>query len=182
MKLIILDRDGVINKESREFIKNPQECIPIPGSLEAIARLTQAGFTIFVTTNQSGVGRGYFDLTMLDKIHEKIHTELTKLGGKIEKFYFCPHLPDAGCNCRKPKTGMFDQIEADYNVNLQQLQPWYIGDSLRDLQLGLSKGCNFCLVTSPFGDGKETLEKLSSQEKQQILIKEDLAALVDTIL
>jgi D-glycero-D-manno-heptose 1,7-bisphosphate phosphatase len=182
MKLIILDRDGVINKESRDFIKTPAEWLPIPGSLEAIAKLTQAGYTVLVTTNQSGVGRGYFDLAMLEKIHAKLHSELAKLGGKIDKIYFCPHLPDDACNCRKPKTGMFEQIEADYSVNLKQMQPWYIGDSLRDLQLGLAMGCKFCLVTGPFGDGAETLHKITNEQKQQITIKDDLATAVESII
>lgn len=182
MKLIILDRDGVINKESRNFIKNPAEWLPIPGSLEAIAKLNHAGYTVVITTNQSGVGRGYFDLNMLDQIHNKLHTELAKFGGKIDKIYFCPHLPDANCNCRKPKTGMFEQIEADYDVKLQQLQPWYIGDSLRDLQLGLAMGCKFCLITGPFGDGITTLHELSKQQTQQISIANDLAMMVNDIL
>lgn len=182
MKLIILDRDGVINKESRDFIKNPEEWLPIPGSLEAIAKLNHAGYTVVITTNQSGVGRGYFDLNMLDQIHQKLQTELAKLDGKIDKIYFCPHLPDANCNCRKPKTGMFEQIEADYSVNLRQVQPWYIGDSLRDLQLGLAMGCKFCLLTGPFGDGAETLHKISDTQRQQIVIADDLETMVNSLL
>jgi D-glycero-D-manno-heptose 1,7-bisphosphate phosphatase len=182
MKLIILDRDGVINKESRDFIKNPAEWLPIPGSLQAIAKLNQAGYTVVITTNQSGVARGYFDLVMLEQIHNKLHTELAKLGGKIAKIYFCPHGPDDGCNCRKPKTGMFEQIQTDYKIDLHQLKPWYIGDSLRDLQLGLAMGCNFCLVTGPFGDGHATLAKLSPEQKQQITIKADLQDAVQGLL
>jgi D-glycero-D-manno-heptose 1,7-bisphosphate phosphatase len=182
MKLIILDRDGVINKESREFIKCPAEWLPIPGSLETIAKLNNAGYTVVITTNQSGVGRGYFDLAMLNDIHNKLHSELEKVGGKISKIYFCPHLPDAGCNCRKPKTGMFEQIASDFDVDLKVLQPLYIGDSFRDFELAMATGCKFCLVTGPFGDGKETLHKLSESQKQQITIAEDLSSAVNGLL
>jgi D-glycero-D-manno-heptose 1,7-bisphosphate phosphatase len=182
MKLIILDRDGVINNESREFIKSPAECIFIPGSLAAIAKLTVAGYTIVVATNQSGVGRGYFSLDTLNQIHQKINDELAKLGGKINKFYFCPHLPDADCACRKPKPGMFKQIEQDFNIQIADLKPVFIGDSLRDVELGLATGCRMYLVTSAGGDGQETLHKLSAEQKQQINIVENLATVVEEIL
>lgn len=182
MKLVILDRDGVINHESRAFIKSPAEWIPIPGSLEAIANLSRAGFTIVIATNQSGVGRGYFDLDMLHAIHNKMLSMLQELDGTIDKIYFCPHLPDAGCNCRKPKTGMLEQLENDYQIKLASFNPPFIGDSLRDLELAHAMGCKFYLVTGPYGDGQETLHKLTAAQKQQITIVDDLAAATALLL
>lgn len=185
MKLIILDRDGVINKESKDYIKNPTEWIPIAGSLEAIADLTRAGYTICVATNQSGVGRGYFDLAMLNNIHKALFDAVAKHGGKIHKIYFCPHAPTESCNCRKPKTGMVEQIAADFNITLPELSkfdPIFIGDSLRDLQLGLATGCKVFLVTSDDSHGAETLKEITPQIKQQISIVHDLAAATKQIL
>ncbi|HSX20687.1 MAG TPA: D-glycero-beta-D-manno-heptose 1,7-bisphosphate 7-phosphatase [Gammaproteobacteria bacterium] len=182
MKIAILDRDGVINQESRAFIKSPAEWLPLPGSLEAIAKLTQADYQVIVTTNQSGVGRGLLDLAMLNAIHTTMQQAAEKAGGKIHKIYFCPHLPDAGCNCRKPLPGMFEQLARDYKVNLNELNPPYIGDSYRDLQVGLATGCKFYLTTGVGGDGHETLKKITPEQKQQIIIVENLAAAVDLIL
>src|SRR5579872_6260507 len=150
MKLVILDRDGVINRESRDYIKKPEEWMPLPGSLEAIARFSQEGYKVFVTTNQSGVGRGFFDLDTLHAIHAKMLRAVEKLGGKIQEIYFCPHLPDAGCDCRKPLPGMFKQLEKDYKVDLHALKPAYIGDSKRDYEVAMATGCVFYLV---IGDG-----------------------------
>jgi len=107
MKLIILDRDGVINLDSDHFIKSPDEWKPIPGSLEAIARLNQAGYRVAVATNQSGVGRGLFDMAMLNAIHTKMHKELAQAGGRIDALFYCPHAADSKCACRKPLPGMF---------------------------------------------------------------------------
>ena len=182
MKLIILDRDGVLNYESPDFIKSPDECIPLPGSLEAVAELTKAGYTVVIATNQSGVGRGYFTLDTLDAINNKLSTAAEKLGGKIDKFYFCPHLPNAGCNCRKPKTGMFEQIAQDFNIDLNVLQPVYVGDSLRDIEAGLAVGCRFFLVTGPGSDGEETLQKITAEQRAQIMIVDDLADAVSRML
>jgi len=110
MHLVILDRDGVINRESDAYIKSPEEWIPLPGSLEAIARLNRAGFTVVVASNQSGVGRGLFDLNALDAIHSRMQAELAKVGGKIDTIFYCPHKPEDNCDCRKPKAGLFTQI------------------------------------------------------------------------
>lgn len=182
MKLIILDRDGVINKESRAYIKTPEEWQPIPGSLEAIARFYKAGYTIVVATNQSGVARGYCTLETLEAIHNKLHNALAEFGGKIQKIYFCPHGPDDGCNCRKPKTGMCEQIAAELNVDLKELQPIFVGDSMRDFELAHATGCKFFLVTGPFGDGRETLHKLTEQQKPFVTVLEDLAAVANSVL
>ena len=119
MKLIILDRDGVINYDSDQFIKNPDEWKPLPGSLEAIALLTQAGYRVVVATNQSGVGRGLFDMPALNAIHNKMHKAVAQAGGRIDAVFFCPHAADDDCRCRKPKGGMMEEIAARYNINLK---------------------------------------------------------------
>jgi D-glycero-D-manno-heptose 1,7-bisphosphate phosphatase len=151
-------------------------------SIDAIARLTKAGYKIVVATNQSGVGRGLFSLQILQDIHSKMNTAVENAGGKIDKVYFCPHLPDAGCDCRKPKPGMFEQIATDYNIDLHKTPAIFVGDSLRDVELGLHTGSNFFLVTSADSDGPETLLQLSDEEKQQITIVENLAEVVDRLL
>ena len=110
MKLVILDRDGVINHDSASYIKSPDEWKPIPGSLEAIARLTQSGYSVVVATNQSGIGRGLFEMATLNAIHDKMHRALAQLGGRIDALFYCPHAADAKCDCRKPKPGMIEEI------------------------------------------------------------------------
>lgn len=182
MKLIILDRDGVINKESRDYIKTPDEWQPIPGSLEAIAKFNKAGYTVVVATNQSGVARGYCTLETLEAIHNKLHDAVAKLGGRIQKIYFCPHGPNDGCNCRKPKTGLCEQIAADLYIDLNTVQPIFVGDSMRDFELANATGCRFFLVIGPHGDGLETLHKLTPAQKNLVTIVEDLAAVANIIL
>jgi D-glycero-D-manno-heptose 1,7-bisphosphate phosphatase len=150
MKLVILDRDGVINFDSAQFIKNPAEWKPIPGSLEAIARLNQSGYKVVVATNQSGVGRGLFDMETLNSIHEKMHRALYTLGGRVEAIFYCPHAADSDCACRKPKPGMFKRISTTFNVDLKGVPA--IGDSLRDLQACAEVGCLPILVHTGKGD------------------------------
>jgi D-glycero-D-manno-heptose 1,7-bisphosphate phosphatase len=152
MKLIILDRDGVINHDSAQFIKSPDEWKPIPGSLEAISRLAESGYRIVVATNQSGVGRGLFDMDTLNAIHEKMIKAVAAVGGRIDAIFFCAHSADSTCECRKPKTGMFDQIAERFNVDLSGLPT--VGDSLRDLQAGAAVGCAPFLVMT--GKGAKT--------------------------
>ena len=123
MKLIILDRDGVLNEDSDEYIKSPEEWIPIPGSLEAVARLTQAGYRVVIASNQSGIARGYFDLETLHAMHEKMDRLLAALGGKVEAVFFCPHGPDEDCSCRKPKPGLLQEIAARYKTTLEGVVP-----------------------------------------------------------
>jgi D-glycero-D-manno-heptose 1,7-bisphosphate phosphatase len=175
MKLIILDRDGVINEDSPDYIKLPDEWHPITGSLEAIAKLNQAGYTVVVATNQSGIGRGYFSLETLQKIHQKMHQELKKVGGKIDKIYFCPHTPDDNCDCRKPKTGLFKQIAQDYKIDLKDAIN--IGDTLRDIQAGEAFGCRNILVLT--GKGKKTLQN-NPEIKAEIF--PGLASAIDALL
>jgi D-glycero-D-manno-heptose 1,7-bisphosphate phosphatase len=152
MKLIILDRDGVINYDSAQFIKSPEEWRPIEGSLDAIARLNQAGYRVVVATNQSGVGRGLFDMDTLNAIHEKMIKAVTQAGGRIEGIFYCPHAADSTCNCRKPRPGMLEEISRRFNVDLRG-QPT-VGDSLRDIQAGLAVGCVPYLVRT--GKGEKT--------------------------
>jgi D-glycero-D-manno-heptose 1,7-bisphosphate phosphatase len=154
MKLVILDRDGVINADSEHYVKSPEEWHPIAGSLEAIARFTQAGFHVVVATNQSGVGRGLFDMATLNAVHDKMHKAVNQLGGRIDAVFFCPHAQDAGCTCRKPRPGMLLEIAERFNVALAGLPA--IGDSLRDLQAASAAGAMPILVLT--GKGKRTQE------------------------
>lgn len=176
MKLIILDRDGVINHDSEHYIKSPDEWFPIDGSLEAIVKLNQAGYTVTVATNQSGVGRGLYDLTTLEKIHEKMQNALANLGGKIDRVFFCPHIPDEDCNCRKPKSGMYQQIAQYYNCSLINVP--VVGDSLRDMQAAQTEKCHPILVLT--GNGGKTLAQ--NKDLQGVTVVTDLAAAVDAIL
>ncbi|MEK6592781.1 MAG: D-glycero-beta-D-manno-heptose 1,7-bisphosphate 7-phosphatase [Pseudomonadota bacterium] len=152
MKLIILDRDGVINHDSAAYIKSPGEWKPIPGSLEAIALLNQAGCHVVVATNQSGVGRGLFEMATLNAIHDKMHRALGLVGGRVDAIFFCPHAQDAGCACRKPKTGLFEDIARRFKTNLRDVPS--IGDSLRDLQAAAAVGAQPILVLT--GKGEKT--------------------------
>ena len=176
MKLIILDRDGVINYDSDAFIKSPDEWIPIPGSLEAIARLNQAGYRVVVASNQSGVARGLFPITTLNAIHKKLHTSAQQVGADIDAIFFCPHAADDNCGCRKPKPGMFQEIAKRFNVSLKGVP--CVGDSLRDLQAGFICGCTPYLVRT--GKGEKTLAK--GGLPPGTTVHADLATVVDYIL
>lgn len=166
--LIILDRDGVINQDSPDFIKSPKEWRAIPGSLEAIAALNRSGHQVVVASNQSGVARGYFSLTTLLTIHHKMQTELLRAGGHFDGVYFCPHRSEDHCPCRKPAAGMLKQIAIDFTVDLTQ-SAYLIGDSLRDIQAARVVGCRAALVKT----GKNT-ESLSAQEILQTPIYKNL--------
>ncbi len=155
VKLIMLDRDGVINHDSEQFIKSPDEWRPIPGSLEAIARLNHAGFRVVVATNQSGIGRGLFDMAMLNAIHDKMHKALAQAGGRIDAIFYCPHSGDSQCDCRKPKTGMLREIGVRFGVDMTGVP--CIGDSLRDLQAADAVGAQPILVLT--GKGEKTLRE-----------------------
>lgn len=153
MKLIILDRDGVINEDSDQFIKSPEEWLPLPGSLEAIALLNRAGYRVVVISNQSGLGRGLFDIQALNSIHDKMLLCLAALGGQIESILFCPHSPDEQCECRKPKAGMFLDLQRRLNITLTDV--YAVGDSLRDLQAAQLVNALPVLVRT--GKGETTL-------------------------
>jgi D-glycero-D-manno-heptose 1,7-bisphosphate phosphatase len=153
MKLVILDRDGVINEDSPSFIKSPEEWMPTPGSLDAIATLNHAGFHVVIATNQSGVGRGLFDMATLNAIHEKLHRALAQAGGRVDAIFYCPHAADANCECRKPKPGMLRAIGERFNTPLQGVPA--VGDSVRDLQSAAAVGALPILVRT--GKGARTL-------------------------
>ena len=172
MSLIILDRDGVINLDSPAFIKSPEEWLPIPGSLAAIGRLTQAGHTIAVATNQSGVGRGLYSLAALAAIHAKMLTAVQEHGGKIELVCFCPHHPDDHCACRKPKPGLFHQIGQLLQTELSQAIA--VGDSLRDIEAARQVGCTLMGVKTGNGESLVSLP--------DVRLYKNLAAWVDDFL
>ncbi len=176
MKLIILDRDGVINEDSPDYIKHPDEWHAIPGSLQAIARLHQAGWRIAVASNQSGLARGLFDISALTAIHQKLRKELAQLGGAIDSFFVCPHGPDDDCVCRKPLPGLFHDIAKRYDVDLAGVPA--VGDSLRDIQAASTAGCRPWLVQT--GNGPKTLKQGSLPPDTRIVA--DLAAAVEQIL
>lgn len=155
MKCVILDRDGVINFDSDQFIKSPDEWRPIPGSLEAIARLNQAGFRVVVASNQSGVGRGLFDMATLNAIHAKMHKLTASVGGRIDAVFFCPHAADSKCACRKPRPGLFLEIGSRLHMDLKGT--FAVGDGLRDVEAALAVGAKPILVRT--GKGLKTLEE-----------------------
>ncbi len=176
MKLIILDRDGVINQDSDSFIKTPAEWIPVPGSLQAIARLNQAGYRVVVSTNQSGIARKLFDMVTLNAIHQKMHVSAQAVGAAIEAIFFCPHAANDNCDCRKPKPGMLHAISKRFDVNLKGVP--IVGDSLRDLQSGFVVGCVPYLVLT--GKGKITHSKGGLPPGTTTF--DDLASVVDHLL
>jgi D-glycero-D-manno-heptose 1,7-bisphosphate phosphatase len=176
MKLVILDRDGVINKDSPQFIKSPDEWIPIPGSLDAIALLNQAGFRIVVASNQSGIGRGLFDMTTLNSINDKMYRALAQAGGRIDALFYCPHTNESNCNCRKPKPGLIEEIARRFGTDLDGVP--CVGDSLRDLQAGVALGAMPILVLT--GKGEKTLAAGNLPEGTKIF--PDLAAAAKYII
>jgi len=176
VKLIILDRDGVINQDRAEFVKSPDEWVALPGSLAAIARLSRAGWRVVVATNQSGLARGLFDMAALNAIHAKLRHELAAQGGMIEAIFVCPHGPHDGCSCRKPLPGLFAQIARRYDVALDNVPA--VGDSLRDLQAAAAAGCQPYLVLT--GNGTQTQTRAGLPPGTTV--HADLAAVVNVLL
>ncbi len=176
MKLVILDRDGVINEDSDDFIKTLDEFVPLPGSLEAIKRLKQAGYQVAVATNQSGVSRGYLSLDTLVSMHDKLNGLLAEMDANIDGFFYCPHGPDDNCDCRKPKPGLYQQISQRFNVPLKGIP--VIGDSLRDLEAARAVGATPILVRT--GKGLRTLA--AGKGLEDIPVYENLSEAVDALL
>ena len=176
MKLVILDRDGVINYDSEHFIKSVAEWKALPGSPEAIAKLTQAGYRVVVATNQSGIGRGLFDMDTLNAIHNKMHHSVQALGGRIDAVFYCPHPADSNCKCRKPKPGMFERIAGCFNTSMDGIPA--VGDSQRDLEAAAAAGAQPILVLT--GKGEKT--KAADQLPEGTLVFTDLAEVVEYIL
>jgi D-glycero-D-manno-heptose 1,7-bisphosphate phosphatase len=175
-KFVILDRDGVINVDSDAYIKSPDEWIPIPGSLEAIARLNQAGYRIVIATNQSGIGRGLFDMATLNAMHVKMNRAAAAVGGRIDAVFFCPHTSEDQCECRKPKPGLLQMIVERFEIDPATTH--VVGDALRDLQAGAALGFPTHLVLT--GKGKKTLAAGGLPEGTQVY--DDLKAFALTFL
>ncbi len=178
MLLIILDRDGVINNESDEHIKSPDEWVPIPGSLEAIARLSRADYRVVVVTNQSGIAKGLFDIDMLNRIHARMLERVRQKGGEIDAIFFCPHGPDDLCACRKPRPGMLVDLAGRLKINLAAVPA--VGDSLRDLQAARAAGAMPILVRS--GKGEVTESQLIGTECASTPVFDDLSAFVGALV
>lgn len=176
-QLVILDRDGVINKDSREFVKSVDEWLPLPGSIEAIAALSLAGFRVAVASNQSGLARGLFSQEALDEMHQKLRGLVEHRGGRVDHIAICPHGPDDGCDCRKPRPGLLHQVAAHFDLALDDVP--VIGDSLRDLQAAVAAGAQPILVRS--GNGRMTEQELPA-ELADIDVYDDLAAAATALL
>ena len=175
-KLIILDRDGVINEDSDNYIRSPEEWLPLAGSIEAMAKLHKAGFIVTVATNQSGLARGYFNLDTLTAMHAKMNSLLAQEQGRVSAVKYCAHSPDDQCQCRKPLPGMINELIKEFRAT--PAETWMIGDSLRDLQAGQAAGCKVALVKT--GKGVRTLAK--GEGLEGVPVFEDLADFTNFIL
>lgn len=181
MKLIILDRDGTINEDRDDYVKSPQEWVPLPGALEAIARLNHAGWHTVLATNQSGLGRGLFDMAMLNEMHARMNQLLARHGGRIDAVFFCPHAPEDQCDCRKPLPGLLLQIGERYGVNLSEVP--MVGDSLRDIQAGQAAGCPTHLVrTGKLGVADDDLIAQVLRQVPGTQVHADLTAFAEAII
>jgi D-glycero-D-manno-heptose 1,7-bisphosphate phosphatase len=178
-KLVILDRDGTINQDSDDYVKSADEWKPLPGALEAIARLNHAGWHVAVASNQSGLGRGLFDVAALNAMHSKMHKLLGAAGGRIDAVFYCPHSPEDSCTCRKPAAGLFEQIGERYGMDLHGVPS--VGDSLRDLQAGSAVGCSAHLVLTGKGE-KFKGQDLPSDFPAGTLVHADLSAFADWLI
>lgn len=178
MRLAILDRDGVINEEADDYIRTPEQWTPIPGSLEAIARLCRAEYRVVIVTNQSGVGRGLYTLDMMNKINMRMFELINNKGGEVDALLFCPHAPEAGCDCRKPSPGLFRELARRLKVNLTGIPA--VGDSTRDIEAAIAAGAEPVLVRT--GRGSATLAAIRQghdERLKQVPVYNDLAAFVD---
>ena len=178
MKLIILDRDGVINEDSDDYIKSPDEWIPIPGSLDAVARLNHAGYSVAIASNQSGIARGYFSLETLAAMNVKMNDMLAPLGGRIDAMFFCPHGPSDGCDCRKPKPGMLIDIGNRFQTSLENVL--FVGDNINDIKAAQAAGARPVLVKT--GKGEQTASLIADNNSMNVPVYEDLADVVNSIL
>ena len=178
MKLIILDRDGVINEDSDDYIKSPDEWIPIPGSLDAISRLNHAGYSVVIASNQSGIARGYFSLETLAAMSVKMNNLLSPLGGRIDAMFFCPHGPKDGCDCRKPKPGLLTEIGNRFQASLGEVM--FVGDNMNDVKAALAAGAQPVIVRT--GKGEQTVNSLAETGINNIPVYDDLTGVVNSIL
>lgn len=179
MKLVILDRDGTINEDSDDYVKTTEEWVPLPGALEAIARLNHSGWHVVIASNQSGLGRGLFDVSTLNAMHAKMNKLLAAVGGRVDAIFYCPHAPDEGCRCRKPEPGLFEQIGERYGLDLDGVP--MVGDSARDVLAGVSAGCEPHLVLTGRGAayvGRSLPETFPKETR----VHADLAAFADFLI
>ena len=179
IKLVILDRDGTINQDRDDYVKSPDEWLPLPGALEAIARLNHAGWRVVVASNQSGLGRGLFDVATLNAMHAKFYKLLGAAGGRVDAVFYCPHGPEESCQCRKPLPGLFEQIRERYGMDLKGVPA--VGDSLRDLQAGATAGCDPHLVLTGKGEALRG-QPLPAHFPPDTRVHADLAAFADWLL
>ena len=180
-KVIVLDRDGVINHDSDAFIKSVDEWQPIEGSIEAIAKLTQAGYKVFVLTNQSGIARGLLSLETLNHIHAKMRHLVTAANGSIDGIYFCPHGPDDNCDCRKPKAGLYHQLAEEENISFAGV--YSIGDSIRDLEAAQLAGASPALVLTGKGQqSQQTIANIMNHPFEKTSIYANLADFVKQLI
>lgn len=180
-KLVILDRDGTINEDRSDFVKSADEWVPLPGALEAIARLNQAGWHTVVATNQSGIGRGLFDMAALNAMHAKMNLALHRLGGRVDAVFFCPHAPQDGCTCRKPMPGLFDQIAERYGIELAGVPA--VGDSARDIEAAAAAGCQPHLVRSgKLGHAAEDALAALRRAVPSMQVHADLAGFAEALI
>jgi D-glycero-D-manno-heptose 1,7-bisphosphate phosphatase len=180
MKLVILDRNGSINVHREDFVKSEVEWTPLPSALEAIARLNHAGWHVVIASNQSGLGRGLFDVASLNQMHAKMHKMLAAVGGKVDAVFYCPHSPDENCECRKPKPGLFLQIGERYGIDLDGVPT--AGDSLRDVLAGAAAGCEPHLLLTGMGEACRGILPLPPEYPPGTMVHENLAAFVDFLL
>ncbi len=179
MKLVILDRDGTVNEDSADYVKSPDEWTPLPGSLEAIARLNHAGFHVVIASNQSGLGRGLFDVSTLNAMHAKMHLLLAGVGGRVDAVFYCPHAPEDGCHCRKPEPGLFEQIGERYGVDMPGIP--MVGDTLSDVLGGVAAGCEPHLVLTGKGAAYRG-RSLPDNFPAATRVHDDLAAFADFVI
>lgn len=180
-KLVILDRNGTINRASDEFVKSPEEWVPLPGALEAIGRLNHAGYHVVLATNQSGLGRGLFDIAALNSVHAHMVKALAVHGGRLYAVFYCPHTPNEACYCRKPEPGLLEQISRCYGLSTLADVP-YIGDSLRDMQAAATAGCAPHLVCTGRHADLLGLSQAPEGFPATTRVHADLAACVDHLL
>jgi len=179
MKLVILDRDGTVNVDSPDYVKSPDEWTPLPGALEAIARLNHAGWHVVIATNQSGLGRGLFDVSTLNEMHVKMHLLLAEVGGRVDAVFYCPHAPEAGCHCRKPAPGLYEQIGERYGIDLRGVP--VVGDTVKDVHGAMAAGCEPHLVLTGKGavyQGRALPDNFPAETR----VHADLAAFADFLI
>ena len=180
MKLLVLDRDGTLNRSRDDYVASPDEWEALPGALEAVARLNQGGWRVVIATNQSGIGRGTFDMAALNAIHTKMHRQLAAVGGRLEAVFFCPHVPEDGCHCRKPEPGLFEQIGQRFGIPLVDVP--VAGNALRHVRAGAAAGCPTHLLLTGQSEHLREVDAAAIDAPPNTRLHEDLSAFADWLL